>query len=282
MKNNKICFALSACLILLIGLSGSVSAVYDSYGDYGSSNENCIPQCNGKECGNSDGCGGTCACSGGKSCVYYEKYDWKGYCTPDCPSEKVYDPINEKCITPVQSCQTGQCGGSCGSCNSGYNCQINQATASSYTTCCKSACLDSTTPCDSGWSIFDGCNLPPDGKAFDLSTGQLVNCKGIGTYCPSGKTCSNGQCIAGKTATPWRRRYSSTSTITRTSANTINDASVTFIPSYETISSSYTSALSIASARAASSRTNSVTNINSNTKTTSNVRSTQITARKRG
>lgn len=92
---------------------------------------NCVPQCDGRFCGNTDGCGGDCGicptgqeCNGAGRCV-------KSPCTPDCNGRK---------------CGDDGCGGSCGDCHKGQLCLTETGQCHDFAACdhdrpvCKTAC----------------------------------------------------------------------------------------------------------------------------------------------
>ncbi|GEM_PF-2453272 len=210
---------------------------------------------------------GVCQCSPG--------FKWTTYAIIPlgCCSNNVYLPCG--CGGEIR------CDGSCSKefCSSGQRC--NNGVCEGASSC--------QNECSSGQRICDG-------NAVKIC--QRANCGELGGFymmtiipCSAGETCSNGQCVSSTSSTSksrWSRSssISSTSTSTRTSANTINDASVTFIPSYETIASSYTSASSRASSGTrTSARASAATNINSNSNaksqpaTSSSARVTRINTR---
>ena len=69
----------------------------------------CVPNCTGKGCGDPDGCGATCtACPSGKSCQAGVCVG--GGCTPNCATKSCGDPdgCGGRCATP-QGCNGWQC-----------------------------------------------------------------------------------------------------------------------------------------------------------------------------
>ncbi|NMC71332.1 MAG: hypothetical protein GYA57_14875 [Myxococcales bacterium] len=86
----------------------------------------CVPACAGRECG-SDGCGGTCppGCSGGWICGAAGRCECAGL---PCGSACCYAGqvcTGSACCTPAcagRECGPDGCGGSCGSCASGWGC----------------------------------------------------------------------------------------------------------------------------------------------------------------
>lgn len=92
---------------------------------------NCVPACDGRFCGNNDGCGGVCGvCPTGQECNTSGRCI-KAPCTPDCNGRK---------------CGDDGCGGSCGECTKGQLCQTETGACKSFLACdhdrpvCKTAC----------------------------------------------------------------------------------------------------------------------------------------------
>ena len=118
----------------------------------------CVPNCNGKVCGD-DGCGGSCGtCSLGQSCVGGK---CSGSCTPNCVGKQ---------------CGANGCGGTCGACPDGFICS-SQGT-------CKPSCAPDCNGRECG---PDGCNglcglCGPDEACLTGSCvvawdcNQLLNC----------------------------------------------------------------------------------------------------------
>lgn len=65
----------------------------------------CIPQCPSGRCGMADHCGGFCGCPSGERCN-------AGFCQ-----------CSPQCAATAHSCGPNGCGGECGSCNPGWQCQ---------------------------------------------------------------------------------------------------------------------------------------------------------------
>ena len=91
----------------------------------------CVPQCDGKYCGD-DGCGGTCgSCAAGQECSATTARCVASPCTPDCRGRQ---------------CGNDGCGGTCGSCDKGKLCVEEAGACRSFYVCdhlrptCKTAC----------------------------------------------------------------------------------------------------------------------------------------------
>ncbi len=80
---------------------------------------NCVPLCDGRYCGGSNGCGGDCGtCDSGEQCV-------KGSCVPD--------PCTPDCSG--RDCGDDGCGGDCGTCAAGLFCTLLTGTCDEYPQC---------------------------------------------------------------------------------------------------------------------------------------------------
>lgn len=92
------------CGVVSDGCGGSINCGSCSSGSLCSYGKCvCTPSCLNKQCGNSDGCGGTCTyCPLGSYCK-----DGNCVCWPNCSNKQ---------------CGDDGCGGSCGQCNAGSNC----------------------------------------------------------------------------------------------------------------------------------------------------------------
>jgi len=153
--------------------------------------EKCVPDCDGKECGD-DGCGGTCGegCGAGKLCMVDQCFPCEPSCLgrqcgPDgcggtcglCSGTQVCDGVSPLCVdrptdcVPVCEehgflCGPDGCGAECGTCDEMTLCNQNTRT-----------CLEPCKPsCDGKKCGDDGCG----GSCGD---------------CAQGEFCDNGICI---------------------------------------------------------------------------------------
>ncbi len=118
-------------------------------------NQNCQPNCNGKECGD-DGCGGSCGtCENGKTCNSNGKCVEN--CTPDCNGKE---------------CGDDGCGGSCGTCDNGKTCNSDGKCVEH---CQPKTCQDLGYECG---QADDGC-------------GGTLDCGGCGEH----QACENHKCV---------------------------------------------------------------------------------------
>jgi hypothetical protein len=82
--------------------------------------EGCVPQCDGKFCGD-DGCGGSCgACAAGTVCSAATNRCVATSCTPDCRGRQ---------------CGSDGCGGECGSCRKGNLCVESTGACRAFYAC---------------------------------------------------------------------------------------------------------------------------------------------------
>lgn len=110
------CFVLAACgddrrepmVIVPSGGAGGSEAPDGAAPDGGVPRDGCVPQCDGKQCGD-DGCGGSCgACGDGRVCDASQRCA----CEPQCDG---------------RACGDDGCGGSCGACAEGTVCGVGGA-----------------------------------------------------------------------------------------------------------------------------------------------------------
>ncbi|MBN1772849.1 MAG: hypothetical protein JXB32_16380 [Deltaproteobacteria bacterium] len=141
----------------------------------------CVPSCTGRECG-PDGCGGTCppGCSGGWICGAAGRCECAG--TP-CGSLCCYGGqvcTGGTCCTPAcagRECGPDGCGGSCGTCPSGWSCDAAGdcvcTPACTGRECGPDGCGGSCGSCSSGW----GCNASGvcvfEGLTFEAESGSM-------------------------------------------------------------------------------------------------------------
>jgi hypothetical protein len=114
---------------------------------------NCIPQCEGRTCGD-DGCGGTCG---------------------DCGNNEVCDSGTCICVpecAPANACGGNGCGGSCGSCAPNQTCTGTQTTRNE---CLSGVCTPVTKNCGAGQVCFQNAcctkNTPPTCRKQAVSDG---------------------------------------------------------------------------------------------------------------
>ena len=146
----------------------------------------CVPQCNGKECGD-DGCGGTCGtCADGSGCLDTGQC----ICIPTCEDK---------------ACGDDGCGNSCGDCGSGEICTNNQCECfpnCQGKDCGDNGCGGTCGSCEPGVACSeDGpcpCIASCEGKACgdDGCGGDCGSC-GNGQVCSPDNECCTAQC-AGK------------------------------------------------------------------------------------
>ena len=139
----------------------------------------CMPNCNGKECG-TDGCGGDCGqCPEGHICTD----EGLCLCVPDCENK---------------ACGNDGCDGSCGTCLPGYECTVGGACECVPTCdgkdCGDDGCGESCGDCPEGYLCLEGgeCMCVPE-------CGGMVcgddGCGGDCGACPEDHVCSDGQCV---------------------------------------------------------------------------------------
>ena len=166
----------------------------------------CLPNCDGKQCGD-DGCGGVCGeCSGQDACI-----EAHCVCQPACEGK---------------ACGDDGCGGSCGECTSQDPCQ--NAVCNAETGLCQTEPADNGAPCEDGMfctdnDACDGAGVCIGGADTDCSEmdGQcgtagcdeqadqcVVNqyepdgtpCNADSNGCTIDDECGKGQCMAGNAA----------------------------------------------------------------------------------
>ena len=170
----------------------------------------CMPNCNGKTCGN-DGCGGSCGnCDLGQTCNFPTGQCIAMSCTPEicndnnlctidgcdletqscehslkfCPAGQTCNPSTGQCIGVCipncdgKTCGNDGCGGSCGNCDLGQTCTNGVCVS----TCSQSNCNDN--------------NLCTNDICINSGLGYI--CQHPPVDCPAGQTCNplTGQCIA--------------------------------------------------------------------------------------
>ena len=113
---------------------------------------NCVPACDGRYCGSTDGCGGDCGvCTQGSVCNTSGRCV-KSPCTADCNGRK---------------CGDDGCGGTCGTCDKGQLCVTATGACKSFAVCdhdrpsCKTAC-SSTEFCGSDCACHRRRDVLPD------------------------------------------------------------------------------------------------------------------------
>ena len=103
--------------LLVDGFDGSSKGPFDLSVRFAS---NCVPACDGRFCGNTDGCGGDCGiCPSGQECNASGRCV-ASPCTPDCNGRK---------------CGPDGCGGSCGDCTKGQLCVTETGQCKSFAVC---------------------------------------------------------------------------------------------------------------------------------------------------
>ena len=180
----------------------------------------CVPNCDGLQCGG-DGCGGTCGqCPPDKSCQ--DGHCIADGCAPDCAGKQCGDdgcggtcggcPPGETCHSGTckgggcePACQGKQCGddgcgGSCGNCAPGYFCENGHCGKE-----CKPDCAGKQCGPDGCGGSCGSC--PP--QHFCTANGHCDQqcqpdcagkqcgddgCGGTCGTCPPGKSCNNGHC----------------------------------------------------------------------------------------
>lgn len=123
--------------------AGVTNAVY-----YMDLDVECIPDCQGKQCGD-DGCGGSCGSCTGQTICQNEQC----VCQPDCEGKQ---------------CGDDGCGGSCGSCPSGQIC--NNTTDQCETEQCTPDCTGKLCGEDNGCE--GKCTGCPSGETCNMTTWQ--------------------------------------------------------------------------------------------------------------
>ena len=142
---------------------------------------NCMPQCEGKECGD-DGCGGSCAL---------------------CPAQHVC--AQNLCVFS-EDCGNGSCeeGEDCSNCNPDCKCSEGQKCYQQQCVECAEYCTDMNKEC----GTFQGCECGTCGQQTTCIDGQCVcepgcelkecgddGCGGTCGACADGSGCVNGNCV---------------------------------------------------------------------------------------
>lgn len=203
---------------------GNIIDVYQISGT-GDEYEGCVPDCQGKECGD-NGCGGSCGdCPVGKPfCVQGICEEDSGGCVPNCTcaaetciGQTCSDGCEGSCsgtLTIEQDCGEIMCGdsphgcGSCGSCEDGYFCDGGICVLSCIPDCdgkecgdngCEGSCGECNVSagewCDNGTCSVEQCE--PD--CGERNCGPVPN--GCGENCgvcnlTAGEYCSDeGMCV---------------------------------------------------------------------------------------
>ena len=135
--------------LIVDGFDGNAVGAYTLTVTFAS---NCVPACDGRYCGNTDGCGGDCGlCPAGSVCNNAGRCV-KSPCTPNCNGRK---------------CGDDGCGGSCGTCDKGQLCVVATGACKSFAVCdhdrptCKTAC-SSTEFCGTDCLCHRRRDLLPD------------------------------------------------------------------------------------------------------------------------
>lgn len=116
----------------------------------------CVPDCQGKECGD-DGCGGFCGqCPAPKRCQANQVCE----CRPQCTG---------------QACGDDGCGGSCGSCPAGKFCDDIPGNRIACGRCLDNFDLKIACDCD--------CRCSDGGRAWGFCNYAQMSCSGCRTYC---------------------------------------------------------------------------------------------------
>ncbi|MBN2497140.1 MAG: IPT/TIG domain-containing protein [Deltaproteobacteria bacterium] len=139
----------------------------------------CVPDCDGKDCGD-DGCGGSCGdCQAGYYCA-------DGSCT--------------ECTCDGKECGNDGCGHSCGLCSAGYHCEDGQCVEDCDPDCTGKDCGDdgcggSCGTCNTGYHCEHGeCveDCVPDCAGKDCGPD---GCGGTCGSCDTNETCEDGVCV---------------------------------------------------------------------------------------
>ncbi len=156
----------------------------------------CVPNCEGKQCGD-DGCFGTCGecldgicsnnlCMTGPGCVYSDIPGCEG-----CPCEACVCGMDPYCCdTAWDSICVGECVDSCGGCANLENCGDGTCQAADFENCgnCPSDCV-----CGNGTSCFQGTCCQPSCEGKECGDD---GCGGSCADCPADLACIGNTCQA--------------------------------------------------------------------------------------
>lgn len=181
--------------------SSSSSSQYQSSSSsssYAYANRPCTPNCDGKSCGASNGCGGECdgTCPTGLTCKEVMPGDFQCVCVPNC-DRKV--------------CGDDRCGGSCGTCTSGKVCQWGGCVCiddCSDKQCGINDCGENVCgTCPTGQFCEDGscvttsrCSETDGGKNYNLQGTTSVGTSHKRDYCVSSTKLQEFYCSSGELA----------------------------------------------------------------------------------
>ncbi|MBM4353208.1 MAG: hypothetical protein FJ109_05325 [Deltaproteobacteria bacterium] len=186
-----------ALLLLLSGASGCTSSDGGATDTAGGEAPCCVPQCEGKECGD-DGCGGECGDCGknqvcaptgqcecqfhqcGETCCDkdYTSCDDGGCCDPYCGN----DCSDTSCLGCLPSCEGDECGddgcgGTCGLCEEGLECLITKFGRRCTTTCEPFSCPEGQL-CLFGVCVDQECKTDDDcGGAPEHYCDTFLQCR---------------------------------------------------------------------------------------------------------
>ena len=153
---------------------------------FGKIDPDCIPDCDGRECGN-DGCGGSCgSCPDGESCLSDQCVE--GTCVPSCQGK---------------DCGDDGCGGICGSCYTASG-ALAPELCLAWGKCCKQDCVGKQCGGDGCGSLcaecpgdsdvcIDGLCCTPDCDELQCGPDGCGGTCGECTVC--GQTCEDGKCL---------------------------------------------------------------------------------------
>jgi len=137
----------------------------------------CVPACDGRECGD-DGCGGACGtCASGHACE-----DGACVCVPACEGRE---------------CGADGCGGTCGACGQGFACQAGLCVflVGCGNATCEPDLLETCATCPADCECGCGEACEEGGCVFTACDGKECGDDGCGGTCG---TCANGDiCTAG-------------------------------------------------------------------------------------
>ncbi|MEZ4267567.1 MAG: hypothetical protein R3F39_14410 [Myxococcota bacterium] len=155
----------------------------------------CVPNCEGKQCG-ADDCGGTCGtCAAGTVCGATDQCE----CVPNCEGKQ---------------CGADGCGGSCGTCGAGTVCgatdQCECVPSCDGKQCgpdgCGGSCgtcdlANASSACDSGSCAvvdcaggFDDCDKDPS-NGCEASLDAVTSCGACAVVCDPTEVCGAGTCF---------------------------------------------------------------------------------------